>query len=433
MQAGQHKPTSTEQNVGEGKSESASSGDVGHELKRLRRQRGETQAQVAAAIGVSRANLTQWETDKYLPSAANARQLDDYYGAGNVLVTLIERARSTPDAGPTAVAEPSFVPGPLSLRHVFHHVGRSLVDYLQRDDQGKPVGWPHNLALSRQDTPLSTAYGIKVLLLVGEPYLDLGALADRLLATRSPGGWLGRSGVIRAERNAAILDALFRVGSSLTVDEALGILERSLDEFSAARPYLLSTLLQTAVRLAPDAPVVSELVAGLLATRMEFDGVALWPEYRHEGLVQPEASAAHTARAVVALHDVLRCRGPRDEIDDAIGQATRWLVERTHPDDGVVEELIRPRPDGDSSTRVFIRHFTPAWVVQSLTAAPEVPLPRLHRALRALWDRYEPGLGLWAWGNGDVPIWMTLDALTALHSAALTLAPPPLSPPEEKG
>jgi hypothetical protein len=81
---------------------------------------------------------------------------------------------------------------------------------------------------------------------------------------------------------------------------------------------------------------------------------------------------------------------------------------------------------------VAIRHFTSAWVVQALAGAGKyrsIPTSRLHSALRIMWARYESRMGLWAWGNGDLPIWMTLDAVTALHVAALTMADSPVGPP----
>src|ERR1700749_2974100 len=78
--------------------------DVGRELRRIRLAVGETQAQSARAIGVSRANLAQWEPGRYLPSTRNARQLDAHFDAGNTLVNLVDAARSPQDHGPAAVA-----------------------------------------------------------------------------------------------------------------------------------------------------------------------------------------------------------------------------------------------------------------------------------------------------------------------------------------
>jgi transcriptional regulator with XRE-family HTH domain len=416
------------------KAEVVTSADFGRELKRIRRQRGETQEQSAAAIRVSRANLTQWETGKYLPSAQNARQLDDHFRAGNALVNLAERARSLRGPAAAPVAKANFVAQRPSLLDVFHQVGHALVEHVIRDEQGRPTGWRHNLQQQEHQTALSTAYGIRALLLVGEPYIDFNSLGASLLSMRSEDGqWRGRSGSSRPEITTIVLDTLFRIGTPLPVDEALELSERSLDQFSRTRSYLLATVLQTVVRLRPDAPLALGLIDDLLAARLEFDGIQLWPEKKEAGLVLPEPSVVHTARAVVALREVLQHHGERDDIEDAIGQATQWLTGRMHRDDGVVEELIRRRPDGAGTTRVMIRHFTSAWVVQALAATPQVPPGRVHRALRTLWDRYDAKLGLWAWGNGDVPIWMTLDAVTALNVATRAAAEPPLSPPEEKG
>jgi DNA-binding XRE family transcriptional regulator len=403
-----------------------------NKLRRLRNELGETQAQTAAAIGVSRANLTQWETGKYLPSAQNARQLDDYFQAGNVLVNLVEAAKSPHGTRPSDSIGVTFVTDPGSLPRVFQQVGRGLVDRLILDDHGEPLGWRHNLQKERYQTAQSTAYGIKAMLVVGEPYVDFDALVHSLMAMRSPhGGWLGRSGASRSEITATVLDALFRVGTSITVDEAMTLMAQSLSPLSKARPYLLATALQTVARLRPDGPLADELVDSLLAARLEFDDTRLWPEKIEPGLALAEPSAVHTARAVVALREVLRGRDDRHDAREAVEGATQWLAGHARSDDGVTEELIRPRPDGDGSTRVNIRHFTSAWAVQALAGAPQIPIARLNRALRVLWNRYDRERGLWAWGNGDLPIWMTLDSVTALRTAALLLAAPPVRPPEE--
>lgn len=96
----------------------------------------------------------------------------------------------------------------------------------------------------------------------------------------------------------------------------------------------------------------------------------LWPEKVEPGLTQPEPSVAHTARAVVALRGVMHNHG-RDEIRVAVENAIEWLVDWNHPDDGVTEELIRPKPEG-GTTRVIIRHFTSALVVQALSGVPHM-------------------------------------------------------------
>jgi DNA-binding XRE family transcriptional regulator len=410
--------------------QTVSAKDVGLEVKRLRRAAAETQAQSAAAIGVTRANLTQWETGKYLPSAENAQQLDDHFRASNALVTLVEAARSPQEHATPATAGAIVVETSGSLAEIFHRVGLGLVEHLIRDGHGKALGWRHNLQTDGHPTALSTAFGMNALMVVGEPYVDQHALVDSLLTMRSPQvNWLGRAGTSRPEITAAVVDVLFRIGTAISVDEGLNLVEDSLDEFSRTRPYLLAVALQTAVRLRPDAPLTTRLIEDLLSTRLDFSGSLLWPEKNEAGLVAPEPSVVHTARAVVALRASLRSRNDGGEVLEAVEEATQWLIDRTHPDDGVFEELIRPKPDGDGTTRIMIRHFTPAWVVQALAAAPQLPLARLNRALRTLWSRYDHERGLWSWGNGDLPIWMTLDAVTALRAATLAVAAPPLSPP----
>jgi transcriptional regulator with XRE-family HTH domain len=408
--------------------------DVGRELRRIRLAAGETQAQTAESIGVSRANLAQWETGRYLPSRGNARQLDIHFNVGNTLVNLVNAARSPQGQGSTTVASANSLTTAGGLLDVFHQVGRSLVDYLIRDDDGTPTGWRHNLQKDQHQTALSTAYGVQTMLVVGDPYIDFGAVATSLLSMRSPqGGWLGRAGSSRPEITAAVFDALFRIGTTMSIEDALALMERELDDFSRTRPYLLSVLLQTALRLRPDSALAQGLIDDLLAARLNFGGALLWPEKAERDLIRPEPSVAHTARAVVALRAVLRIQD-RGDVRDAVEQAVEWLIARDRPDDGVQEELIRPRPDGHGTTRVTIRHFTAAWVVQALSgAAWSVPVVRLHAALRIVWSRYDRELGLWAWGNGDLPIWMTLDSVTALRGAALAMATPPLSPPGDEG
>jgi transcriptional regulator with XRE-family HTH domain len=396
-------------------------------LRRLRRAAGQTQAQLAEIVGVARPNLTQWETGKYLPSAENARLLDDYFQVANALFTLVEAARLPHEHAGSGIVGASVLDTSQSLAEVFRHVGVSLAGHLVHDEQGQALGWRHNLQTDNEPAPLSTAYGISAMLVVGGPYIDLHSLAGNLYRMQSERGWQGRSGGRRPETTAAVVDALFRVGTAMSVDEGLGHLEQSLDGFSRTRPYLLSAALHTSVRLRPGASLTAGLVDDLLATRLDFGGTLLWPEKNEPGLVAPDASPVHTARAVVALREFLRS-DERDDVRDAVEQATQWLIDRTHPDDGVAEELIRNKPDGRGTTRITIRHFTSAWVVRALAGAPKLPLHRLNHALASLWSRYEADLGLWAWGSGDLPIWMTHDAVTALRSAALAVTGSPSTP-----
>ncbi|KDN22839.1 helix-turn-helix domain-containing protein [Amycolatopsis rifamycinica] len=397
--------------------------DVGAELRRLRKVAGQTQADVARIVGVSRANLTQWETGRYLPSAENARLLDDHFRAANALVELAEAARSPGQASAGVLSTGG------SLLEVFRRAGAALAQELIRDENGRAVGWRHNLQKRGKHTTLATAYGISAMVVLGEPYIDLHAVVRDLYAKRTVFGWQGRSEGRRPEVTAAVVDALSQTSTILSAEEGLESLEHSLDDYSRTRPFLLAAALRTSVRLAPDAPLTRRLTDDLLAARLDFGGVPLWGEKKEPRLVAPEPSTAHTARAVVALRALLRAGDDRADVREAVEVGTKWLVDRTHPDDGIMEDLALPQPGGREPVRVNIKHFTSAWVVQALAEAPQVPAARLSRALSSLWERYEAGVGLWAWGSGDLPIWMTLDAVTALRSAALVFAAPPFLPP----
>lgn len=412
MSGSDHQPTS------------AGADAVGPELRRLRRQFNQTQATVATAIGVSRANLTQWETGKYLPSLDNARLLDDYFGAGGAILALVESGR--PPASTTTAGSPPAGP---SLLEVFHRVGSSVRDAIGRDPKGRP-GWQQNLQQDRRPSVLSTAYGIKVMVVVDEPYVDLDALAASLLAMLDETEvWSADPHSLRPEIVATVVDALYRVGTPMPIDDALRRLEASLDdEFARNRPYLLATALQTVTRLRPAAPLADRLIDDLLATRQKDRDTLVWPEKREQGLALVEPSTVHTARAVVALRDVLRNRD-RSDLTEAVEQATQWLIDRTDPDHGVGEDLARPDAGDRPDIRINIRHFTSAWVVQALSLATQpVPAKRLQASLDLLWGRYDQQFGLWRWGNGDLPIWMTLDAITALRTAALSHAAAPVRP-----
>ena len=125
------------------------------------------------------------------------------------------------------------------------------------------------------------------------------------------------------------MDALFQASTVLSAEEGLTHLENSLDDYSRTRPFLLATALRTAVRLGPDAPLTRRLADDLLAARLDFHGVLLWGEKNEPGLVAPEPSTAHTARAVVALRDLLHTGEDRADVREAVEVGTQWLVDRT--------------------------------------------------------------------------------------------------------
>ena len=45
--------------------------------------------------------------------------------------------------------------------------------------------------------------------------------------------------------------------------------------------------------------------------------------------------------------------------------------------------------------------------------------PSVSAAVNRVWSDYSIDDALWSWNNGDLPVWMTFDAIDALRLAAL--------------
>ena len=136
-------------------------------------------------------------------------------------------------------------------------------------------------------------------------------------------------------------------------------------------------------------------------------------------LIDPAPSVAHTARAVRVLAGVQAIR-PASQVREALGQAVAWLIEQRDLHNAY--ELIE-RPVDGGHEQVHIRHFTAAWMVKALVSAG-VPAahPSVSHAVAQIWNSYGGDTAaLWAWDNGDLPIWMTMDAVEALRLAYLAV------------
>ncbi|MDN5749150.1 MAG: helix-turn-helix transcriptional regulator, partial [Pseudonocardia sp.] len=410
-------------------------------MRRARLRRGVTQAQAAARVEVSRPTLTQWESGRYLPSPARAQKLDDLLGAGGELYRLAERSRpagaySVPAISPAAghIAPTNHFPAPVgdfrTVLQIFTQVGDALVRHLRRDAEGTPLGWAHNLQQDdRSVTSMSTAYGIKILLMLGGPHVDLATVARGLGRFRIPGpagmdGWASASqSAARPEATAVVVDALSRVGV-LSPGAALTMLEGLIDDATRHQTFVLTTVLETVLRIAPDSDLAHDLLGYLLAARRPFDGQLVWPEKVGDAQAKLTASTAHTARAVVVLQSAVRSID-RAELRDALYAGQEWLA-GTWDDEGVSEVISREIEDdrpGGAREELSIRHFTAAWVVRALAGVERPDTSRLGAALARVWTWFDPGSGLWGWGNGDLPVWMTHDSVAAVRAAALALTP----------
>jgi hypothetical protein len=225
-----------------------------------------------------------------------------------------------------------------------------------------------------------------------------------------------------------VLNALRRVGAIEDFDAHMTQMETSLGAFEKSRPFILTTMLETSLLIKPGTRLVEILADSLLAARQPYGDVLLWPEKAEPSLIDPAPSVAHTARAVrvLAIMQAMRPSGP---VLAALEQAVAWLIEQRdlHNAYEVIERPVTGRPE-----LVHVRHFTAALVVKALVSAG-VPAahPSVSNAVAQIWSSYGGDTtALWAWDNGDLPIWMTFDAIDALRLANLAVpARPSWSPP----
>jgi len=394
-------------------------GVFGAELTKTLAMRRKTIEQAAAELSVPAAEVTRWAAGEDLPSERNARLLDEYLTARGAIQNLVIELLSGPGRrgpGPPAA----------TLLHAFRNVAAALRGCLVADVDGRPMGWPRDLRelpeLPGEATPTSTAYGIKAMLLLEDGLAaDLVPVADSLrkMSLRG-GGYAGReqSGP-RPEATAAVLNALRRIAATEDFDAHIAQMERGLGDFEKARPFILTTMLETTLLIKPGTRLVEILVDSLLAARRPYGDALLWPEKAEPLLITPAPSVAHTARAAWVLASVQAIR-PSSQVREALEQAVAWLVGQ-HDLHNAYEATERPVNGG--LELVHIRHFTAAWVVKALVSAG-IPAahPSVSNAVAQIWSSYGGDTAaLWAWDNGDLPIWMTFDAIDALRLANLAV------------
>jgi len=314
----------------------------------------------------------------------------------------------------------------MTLLQTFQDVARALRDCLARDADGRPAGWPRDLReLPREATAISTAYGIRTMLLLEDGLAaDLAPVAASLRKMAVPAGGYAsyEQAQPRPEMTAVVLNALRRIAVTDNLDAHSAQMERALGDFEKFRPLILTTVLETSLLLKPGTKLVETLVDSLLAARWTYGNRLLWPEKAEPSLIDPSPSVAHTARAVRVLASAQAIR-PSDRVQEAMEQAVAWLIDQRdlHNAYEVTERLVNGKPE-----QVHVRHFTAAWVVKALVSAG-VPTahPAVSKAVAEIWSSYGGAKALWVWDNGDLPTWMTFDAIEALRLANLALPAQP--------
>jgi hypothetical protein len=310
----------------------------------------------------------------------------------------------------------------------FRRIAHALQDALVSEPNAS--GWPHDLRKgSRPVTPWSTSYGVKAMLLLEHSLApDLKPAIEFLRRASEGGGYKARTQAEpRPEVTAAVLGTLHEVDGMVDFTKQLAGIKSQVGGFERSRPFVLTCLLEASVQLGLDTGLTCNLTQALLAASRPYDGIRLWPEKAEEGRVAPEASIVHTARAVRALALVQAARPSAlsdetlsAEVQEAVTQAAAWLA--AQQDLPNVSEIIdRQDPKSpDHVEQVYVRHFTAAWVVKALVSAGlSASHPSVSTAVARMWGDYNAEIALWTWRNGDLPVWMTYDAVDALRLAAL--------------
>jgi transcriptional regulator with XRE-family HTH domain len=403
-----------------------------------------TQEQLGHAMACSHSTVSAYLNGRRRPPL---KQLEPFVRAckgTKADLEQLEKLWKQVDPLPASEA-PRPTPSRPTMLHTFQNVAQALRDCLVRDPDGRPIGWRgdlHDPPVERPDEPgepldqataISTAYGVRAMLLLEDGLAaDLVPVAESLRKMAVPaGGYAGQGqSKPRPESTAAVLNALRRIDATDGFDDHRAEMERDLGDFEKFRPFILTTMLETSLLLRSGTKLVDTLVESLLGTRRPHGDLLLWPEKvwpekaEHSPIV-PQPSVAHTARAVRVLGSVQAIR-PSAKVQEAIKQAIAWLVEQPdlHNAYEVTERMVDGKPE-----LVHVRHFTAAWVVKALVSAgvPAVH-PAVSSAVSRIWDSYGGGtVALWAWDNGDLPIWMTFDAIEALRLANLALPARPSS------
>lgn len=278
-------------------------------------------------------------------------------------------------------------------------------------------------------TAVGTSYGLRMVASfdVRDSRISRHQLVQSLLALQKPGGgWAASTQRDRGrpEITAWVLAAVIRTG---VADETRAALVRVLEDMldvqddpvGMDRTTVMAAAISTLAEVAPTSPMLPRLARRLLdgARREEHSPTPqmYWGESSHSST----KSAAHTARAVIALHRA-HAAGVLAEgalFENAARSGVTWLCNKDLNLHTTDEQLRRPIGDGTVDALV-IGHFTAAWVARALML-PGMPTceETLLKAVREILRNREGGT--WRWHDDTRPIWMTYQGATVLRDYAL--------------
>ena len=303
-----------------------------------------------------------------------------------------------------------------------------------RYQDGELVGWSQFFDVASNPSAIGTAYGLRLMfaLNIEDPRLDTRRLVESILALqRSKGGWSARTqrgNRGHLEVTAWVLPPVLRAGvDAQTRGHLISMFEEMLvaeEEVPTASTLVLSVALSALVQVNPRSDLIRSLKQRLIrgAQRVEAGGHHLAAWSGDCGQYPGDLSAAHTARAVLALTAADTARPDRGETQELCRAAIRWLRETT--DHTLFDEPIR-RPNDFRTDALVVGHFTPAWIARALMQADDLgDIQTVREALRLVVARQHAGV--WHWErSANKPIWMAYQGVVAIQQYSLRNLPWP--------
>ncbi|MEW2166688.1 hypothetical protein AB0912_27360 [Streptomyces sp. NPDC007084] len=338
--------------------------------------------------------------------------------------------RVSPGPGAAPAAPPQLRTPSVSVRRVIDDSARSvLAEFRERRHRGVDLaGWSQYLNDHQvPPTAVGSSYGLRLVtaLDIRDPRIDRRQVVDSLLALQKPGGgWAASTQRNRGrpEITAWVLAAMFRAGlDAATKSDLVRLLESMLDPaedpLGMDRTTVLTVAVSTLSEIAPASPKLGWLARRLLdgAHTEDADGgsVAYWSESLHSS----GRSAAHTARAAIALHRAAGVLSDGAIFEDSARAGIGWLCASDLDLRTTDEQLRRPVDDGTVDA-LMVGHFTPAWVARALM------LPGARGGEEKLAEAVDETLksykdGTWRWHDDTKPIWMTYQGAVVVRDYAL--------------
>jgi hypothetical protein len=374
----------------------------------------------------------------YLLAVAAGIAAGGLVGCGMLLAGRTgQRAGAGTSPGGTPVLASHRKPGPDSIEVIIAACYRTLLDTVVSFDDpslGQLTGWPHffdEAVAGTRPTAYGTAYGLKLAMTLSDQdgRLDRGALTDTLWKVRRPdGGWASRTqgAISRPEVTAVALGALSSVGCDPVrlagaSDAFEAMLVAGADSAAMTSTFVAASATRELTRIRPRSAVLTEMRTRLLAGAIRdphHDDLLCWSA-RLDATRFQVPSPAHTALAVIALARLAHVQGDDTQSRSAIEQSLRWLIAN-----GSYErqtDQIRRFVTADHWESLTVGLFTPAWIARALIAGKARNIPDadafLDEAIRAILRAHRDGI--WEWGDGTHPIWMTYQAVTTLRAFAL--------------